>query len=397
MEKTITLSTLLGVNPQRVFTIDHAGEHHPYVDSVLAFLRTASKAAVVSTYEVIDMIEEALYASGDIRYGSKPSVESLYTVRSMVKAYMEEGRPIPILVPWGSTKTKFGSNVDIAEMMSVRQVIDLRNRVKDVYEPGIEVVWRIEDTSGYDLFKLEGSMTDIVSSTELYAGNLRKLIEIMDNCESIWPVMESEMANAAKFSGMATALTPLFESYLYDSDFMLNNGKGTDELLALESLKALKIQGWSGIIPEEQRAHYYRAYSKLYDGDGDLMRKRLAMYFAGSLARHNLNMTGKQDKWDHGFIQLSFVPPITGLPDGYSRNYVYYRAIREAFCRSHMAPWRTKGYLLVTDNGGATKVTPKLTTWHDEKEYIHSEIVLKDGKSSVIVDADYVLKTGKNA
>lgn len=390
-----TITNLLGVTSKRVFSIEHTGDLHPYVDSVISFLRTVSKASVVSKFEALDMIEEAIYASGDIRYGSMPPTESLYTVRSLIKAYMEEGRPIPILVPWGSTKTKFGAHIDVAELMAVRQVIDLRNRIKDLYEPGLEIVWRIEDTSGLDLFKMEGSSTDIMSSTHLYSGNLRKMIEIMDNAEAIWPVMESEMRNANMFSATVNGLTPLFESYLYDSDFMLNQGKGEDELMILESLKALKVQGWNGIIPEAQRAHYYRSYSKLYGGDGDMMRKRLAMYFAGSLTRHKLNMTGKQDKWDHGFIQLSFVPPITGLPEGYNRNYVYYRTMRETFCRSHMPAWRAKGYLQVTDNGGKTIVTPKMATWHEEKDYIHSEIVLKNSTSSVTVDADYILKTSK--
>lgn len=361
----------------------------PYSGKIANFITSVTgKAFITDQKEILNLMEDAIYADSHIRFGPRPELEDRVYLRSILTNYMEEKRPIPILVPWGSIKTKFGENIDIAEYMAIKQIVHLKERVKELYTPGVEIVLRIEDTSGYELFKLEADENTIFSGTQLYSNNLSKLIDILDNKESIWAIKESDMKESNHFSFVCEHLVPLFEEYLYDTDS--SSSWNDNEFLALRSFKALKEQGWSGLIPKLQRDHYYRAYEKLYNGDKELMRKRLAMYFAGSLTRHKLNMTGKQEQWNYGFIQLAFVPPIPGIPNGYNKNYVYYRTMPENFTRLHMPPWRSKGFLSISDNG-TLSIKPKLANWYDHKDFNPLELNVESDKGHVVIKADYIL------
>lgn len=364
-------------------------EDTPYSNKINTFLTSiVGKKYISDEKEVLNLLEKAFYSDSHTRFGPMPELEDRVKLRSIIDSYVKEERPIPILIPWGSIKAQFGENIDIAEYMAIKQIIHLKERVKEIYEKGIEAIIRIEDTSGYSLFKLEGDNELVHTGTELYSNNLQLLVNILGDENSIWCIKESEMINNSQFEYLTDLLTPLFERYLADTD-NLENFKD-HHLEDYISFKALKEQGWSGLIPKVQRDHYYSAYYKLYSGDKLLMRRRLAMYFAGSLTRHKLDMTGKQKYWDHGFIQLAFVPPIPGIPNGYNSNYVYYRTVPENFTRNHMPPWRSKGYLAISDNG-TLSIKPKLTTWNDKKDYYKQSHIISSPVGEVKIQSDYIL------
>lgn len=350
------------------------------------------KSNIIDNREILNLMENALYADSHIRFGPKPELEDRVYVRSVITSYMNENRPIPILVPWGSIKTKFGANIDIAEFMAIKQLVHLTDRVKEIYEPGVEIILRIEDTSGYELFKLEDKDDLLFAGTNLYSNNLKELITVLDTNYSIFSIKESVMKGADEFNQLSNYLTPLFEDYLLDSNDIFRNPSAMTELAVTKLCSYLNLvdQGWKGIISLKQRNHYYTAYNKLYNGDTELMTKRLAMYFAGSLTRHRLNMTGKQASWNHGFIQISVVPPIAGLPKGYNSNYIYYRTVPENYTRLHMPPWRAKGYIAISDKG-TLSMKPKLATWNEEKNYHTNSFVISSKDGEVKIQSDYIL------
>lgn len=376
-------------------TISSGDGSKPYAQSIVQWLSTIVGGANLNNFkQVLNQLEEAVYASGEIRYGSKPEPEHVVFVRDIMRKYMEEKRPIPVLVPFGSIKAKFNEKLDIAELGAINQMMALQARVIKFYEPGLQMVVRMEDTSGYELFALEDKANDVVKYTEAYIHGFRDLVKILGASSYIHVVFESEMEKSMMFKDEVVRLVPAFYNYLEATD---KNGliEIMEERLIKEmpEFKALMTEGWNGVVPKVQRDHYYRAYGKLYNGDEILMRTRLAMYFAGSLVRHKLDMTGKQSMWTHGFIQLAFVPPIPGIPDGYNKNYIYYRTMPESKCRSHMPPWRAKGYLRINDLTGETKICPKLANWHDPQEYNRMDITITNGDKTVTISADYILET----
>ncbi len=398
MDKHINTGALPVGKEHKIFTVEHeAACTDPYVSTIASFLRTVVTGAKMSNFkEILNLLEEAFYASGEIRFGSKPDVEHLYRVRSIITDYMDAGKPVPILVPWGSIKGKFGMNLDMAEVSAINQMIHLYERVTKFYKPGVEFVIRVEDASGYQLFDMDDKEGHVPTHIEKYIRDFRSLVCIMDYTESIGVLFESEMPGAVNFTAEVEKIIPLFDKYLKDSDHLLSVGAEDEGLESLESYKALHAIGWMGLISPTQRNYYYNTYRKLYNTPNeDGVRYRLALYMAQALTRRKLNMSGVQSRWNYGFVQLTFVPPVPGVPEGYDLNYIYYRTMPESATRLHMAPWRSKGYLKIVDNGGDLKITPKLANWHEEKEYRAAEITLKNKTHQVTLSMDYILETSK--
>jgi hypothetical protein len=161
-----------------------------------------------------------------------------------------------------------------------------------------------------------------------------------------------------------------------------------DFVETLDSYKTLKELGWKGTISKVQREFYYESYRRNYpDSTTAKNQQRLALYMAESLARYQLNMSGKQEYWP-SFIQITFVQPIKGLPEGYHNNCVYYRTIPLSQGRTHICPWRAKGYLKIT---GKT-VSSKITTHHDDVDLMCCDIDIFNEELSVKVKVNYAIE-----
>lgn len=383
-------------NNKRTFTVDVHSEE-PYAHSITGFLHNIMSGAKLNNFkQLLNALEEAFYASGEIRYGSKPDVEHVVYVRSIMSKYMEEGRPIPILVPWGSIKGKFGANLDMAEVSAINQMMALHERVTRFYVPGVQFIIRVEDTSGYQLFAMDDKDHITKSAIPKYINDFRTLISIMDTTRSIRVIYESEMGDQEHFETHVNNLIPAFHNYLKDSDDLLAGGADEYALTKLTSYLKLKDIGWTGIISPVQRNYYYNTYRKLYTAPNeDGVQYRLALYMAQAIVRRKLNMSGVQKEWNHGYVQVTFVPPVPGLPEGYDMNSIYYRTMPESCCRSHMSPWRSHGYLKIVDNASGTKICPKLTNWSDPKEFTGVVVRLSDGDNTVFISVDYTLETSK--
>jgi len=149
----------------------------------------------------------------------------------------------------------------------------------------------------------------------------------------------------------------------------------------------LKEIGWSGIIPQLQRQYYYDTYKRLYNSGLEECIERLSIYMAQSLSRKQLNMSGKGG-WSK-FIQITFCPPVPGVPSGYDHNFIYYRTVPISQARTHICPWRAKGYLRISGDKVCSKICS--LTEYKEKELIPSTLTLTKDELSVTIDTSYVL------
>jgi len=119
----------------------------------------------------------------------------------------------------------------------------------------------------------------------------------------------------------------------------------------------LTEKGWKGEISKEQREYYINRYKKADPHISDIEAvMKLADYLGGSKARYDLNGRGIPVTDVGSFIQINFAHPVPGAPDGLFNNTLYYRTIPASMARTHIAPWRSKGYLQMV---GET-ITPKL-------------------------------------
>lgn len=332
------------------------------------------KAAPINSNTVIDNITDLLLATKNVRFGARPSIEGLTHIHSIVRNYVNMQKPIPILVPWGSIKANFSSHLDIAEVIALSTLASLNKTVKEYYSPGLDINIRIEDWSGVELFQLESDFNKQASWT--YCTNLENLIGIM----GLNPKRESKMINKDRFHDVSNNNTESILEYLMDSkELIKENPLKCTELL---SYAVLKEKGWRGIISDIQRAHYLSCYERLYtDWNEETMMKRLALYFGGSLARFQLGMVGSNAEWGRNYIQIVFVPPVKGSPEGYNNNYIYYRTIPMNQCRTHHAPWRARGYFNTEDS----VLKAKLCTFNQDIE-LKSNMFFVKGKIPVKVN-----------
>jgi hypothetical protein len=341
--------------------------------------------------ELLEVLSTLIVGTKEVRYGSMPSPEGFVKVRSIIRKSIENHFPIPILVGWGGVKSNFTSTLDIAEVSAINRLIQLQKCVKELYAPGLDINIRIEDTSAYQLFALEGDAGYIKSAVDTYTKNFITLLKIMNTSDFIHPKPESEMDYAYKFQGHADTSSEIIENYLLASQPFIEHAPET--VFNLLSYKEMNSVGWKGIISFEQREHYLSAYRKMYnDWSEETMIKRLSYYFGGSLSRHQLEMIGNNPNWSDGFIQLSFVSPIKGLPEGYNYNYIYYRTLPMSQARTHMPAWRSKGYFKITGN----TICAKLASWNDTElinSLIPAEFELTDGTDKVVINTYYLLES----
>jgi hypothetical protein len=365
------------------------GDENPYSEIICTyFAKQFHRSMKLSPSQLLDTLTDIIVGDKSLRYGPIPKPESLVVIRSVIETKIEQLLPIPILVPWGSIKSDFSGSVDVAEVSAIGQLLRVAHTVKQYYAPGVEIVVRVEDTSGLGLFKMEASYSEIHNNSFEYSRSMDYLVRLAAGEDvNMKVVKESQMPNATKFSETVENLVPFFLKYLEDTDTMEDITLAS--VTPLGSYEALRINGWKGIISREQRDYYYNSYRKLYPWNEAQIRRRLAMYFAGSLTRHQLNMTGKLPHWENSFIQAAFLQSIPGVPKGYNSNYVFYRTIPLEDGRTHMPPWRSKGYIEVTGRDTSTKIT----SIHN-KEIIESlnKVIVQASTDTwtLLIRADYV-------
>lgn len=333
---------------------------------------------------VVDIVSNLLISTKSIRYGAKPSVEGQYRIRQIVRLYIGAGKSIPVLVPWGSIKADFSSKLDIAEVTALSSLSNLNERVKKYYGPGLDINIRIEDLSGEELFKFENGYNKSLS--DKYSSDLETLINMMDGLTAR---RESKMADKeAMFATYAQANTKSILAYLIESKDLIKTD--STKCTTLQSYRNLKANGWKGIISHEQREHYLGCYRELYhDEDENSLLRRLALYFGGSLTRFQLGMTGANPEWGSDYLQISFTPPIKGLPEGYNDNYLYYRTVPMNQCRTHHAPWRVKGYFLISEDD---EMKAKICTFSTVPENLEeSSIIIESDDTHVEISASYLI------
>lgn len=179
-------------------------------------------------------------------------------------------------------------NLVKSENSGVFGVKDIRSAFKDL---GVPMYSEFATTLVQQGVLVQAGLTYQDGFSWSYCDDLEALIHMMGEMN---PKRESKMVNAGEFYQRANTASIL--AYLIESKDLIKTDPS--KCLALQSYKNLKANGWRGIISDAQREHYLRCYRGLYDGwDDETMLKRLALYFGGSLARFQLEMTGANHEW----------------------------------------------------------------------------------------------------
>lgn len=346
-------------------------EQDPHAPGIRQFLTAAFPSSLVrDTGTTLEMLTEAILASGQIRYGPRPSPESLVTMRRAISHHLQHQTPVPFVVPWGSEKPD-GTSIDVAELCALKTMACLNSRIQDFYPPGAVFHLRLEDVSAPHLFHDRRAAARAEAAQ--YCGGLKLLIQVL-GLGFIKPVLESGTVPEAVFDKEADMILPLMGKHLFYPEHN-------------EALEKLMQLGWSGPVPESLKARYLKSYEKLYpDKTAHDRLFVLARYFAGALARKRLGLSAINPEWGGEFLELSFLPALPGT--SFPRR-VYYRTMPGTITSLHMAPWRCKGYLRVREDG----IGAGLASCQTRQDYNPYAVDFEAGGHAVSVRADYVIET----
>jgi hypothetical protein len=331
---------------------------------------------------VLEGVTAAILSTGQVRYGPRPKPESLVSIREVIREAIASCKPIPMLSPFGSRKSKLGEPLDMAEIFAMKQLACLQHRVTSFYEPGIQVNIRLEDASGPYVFVDEGEISR--SDEAAYCGSFIKAVKVLGFDDFIRPVLESSMFSEKDLTSIAdTMLNPMLD-YIEYTDLY-----GVESRESCSAWPVLVTLGWKNPIAKEQRDYYRSRYRSLYPGlDLRGATVKLARYFSQAWARGQLHGAGDDRSWNGRFIRLTFIGPVPGIPASQTLRDVYYRTLPLRFTEFHAMPWRVKGYLQIADDDS---VIPKLASWKDVHDYQKNDLILENGDTSVSVRSDFVV------
>lgn len=364
---------------------DAAGE--PYAKAIETFFFQTWPSAVTPTgASLIDAMTETLVGSSQNRYGPRPTPEVLVSIRDVLRATVAAGEPIRILVPWGSKKTTNdpAAQLDLSEALALKQIRNLGDRLRALWAPGVIFNVQVEDLGGRYLWADDPAALE---ASDVYVRDfirLSKLLNFDTNVVGsnsgvrVFTLAESGLGDYASFREMADRLSGPLGTFL----------RTDDDLVRVNAGAKLRELGWNGDIPDEQVQHYLRSYEKLYPQKTPGERlTTLARYFAQAWARYQLGLKTAYPSWGKDFLILSFVPPVPGNPAALQGRRLFYRTVPLKFARTHLPPWRAKGFLRM-DREGAT---PKLVSWNDPiADTLHAcTLTVSDGAWSIPLRADY--------
>lgn len=354
-------------------------DENPYGKVICDYFASSfPKSMTITSSQLLDVLTTVLIGSKDTRLGSIPPPEQLVVIRKTISDAISSNSPIPILIPWGGRKLDKALCLDIAEVSALKQIISVDNLLRNYYSPGLHINVRIEDINAEWLYKDSEGI-------EEYSAAMVSLINMVKGDTKIYAIRESSIMSGAAYMELANMYSPLLSSVITaqiaDPALDVNN---------LDTFKRLKDKGWQGIIPKEQRDYYLDRYQVMAPGESMSAHiKKLADYFAGSKVRYDLNGRANPSE---SFIQINFATPVPGAPTSIFNNTLYYRTVPMKDGRTHIAPWRSKGYLEIQPDNS---IKVKVTNWGNKElieEMTPAYVEMKDGDNTIVIEADYIVK-----
>jgi len=305
----------------------------------------------VSAEDLVDVLTGIILGTGQTRFGPRPKPEALVAIREVVRDSIGAYKPIPFMSPWGAMKPDT-SSIDIAELVALKTFMRFAGEIKELYNPGIEIAVRLEDSSVPFLLSNEdlGDEEELAECVGNYTRDFRKMLEITETDSFVILRPESDTVSVGEFKKKALELYPTMKSALME--YRLGNIEVSTNLL--DSL------GWRGGFTHETLNYYRGLNMHRHPGKSDgFYDEALVLYFTAAITRRHLGIRGDLPEWEGKFIDFSFAHPVPGT-EGYFHRRINRRVVPSRMCKMHIAPWRAKGYLEIDEED---QVKAKLRTY----------------------------------
>ena len=272
-------------------------------------------ASPVSHDVTAENVYSRLELSRKYRLASNLSDKAKDNNINIVNAALELGDSVPILITIGTSKWYDGSNYEenvagLSELLMFEQLRHLDTRVKSVYTPGLRVGLLCEDITNKWLYGLQNDRDLVDNNNKRYIDSLGIFTHHFNQNQNVNVsiIKETDLLSILKmnegdyFDLCETNQKCFYEfikkSKLNELEFLAGQREWNDLLWArytreilptIEEYINLEKLGWSGGIHPRVRDYYTRQFLK---STGKPMTDEdwyLAGYFAGVLARRQLN------------------------------------------------------------------------------------------------------------
>ena len=284
-------------------------------------------------YPTADSVYSLLEVPGKYKLGTHPTGPPRKNNIAIAQSAIDQGVPIPILIVVGTSKNKTGTapeenHVDLNELLMLKQIQRISEKVSTKYSPGIQTTLYIEDLTNQWLYSHAASQMGVALNNESYIRSLKKLISDAKSfiTTPIRPITESELLaqagiNKTDFFPLCESLEQKFKRYFIESFPLIEKSQlnksqdGWDQFISstlshTQSYKDLVEVGWQSGVDPSMYKYYFDRFSNS-NKNIENPQEYIAAYFASIHAKRILGLMRQASQKS---IKLAFVNNPPGTP-----------------------------------------------------------------------------------
>ena len=327
------------------------------------------KNSKLNKKEVITYIVNCFIGSLKTRIGSAPDIDQFKILYHIIEYYVNKNIPIDTILTWGPKKFFSGKDedfIDLSEVLSLKTLFDLNNKIREKYFPGAVFSIFIEDFEGQFI---EGEALNKIFNN--YITSFEKLLRIIGLSNIIKLVRTGDLIKT-NFDIEEINLK-LNENYHKLKNYWLESEKkGIEGSENYKTYKEINKIGWFEKIGNDTRDYYLNRLDRML-GNTKTRDQKVDMtvrLLSCVLIHRQFGVFKVNDFKDP--VKLSFLK-ISGGPKKLMNGRIDIRTIPTNISKRHIAAWAAKGCLRLKDSD----YKPVLYTWREVYENESSFIKVK--------------------
>ncbi|MDE6947755.1 MAG: L-tyrosine/L-tryptophan isonitrile synthase family protein [Anaeroplasmataceae bacterium] len=276
---------------------------------------------------------------GTTRLGAMPSEETKKEILRRIQFKIEQNKPLEVSCSWGALKTipAENRNVDLAEILTLRQFHSICEAVQSVYEPGIRFNIYLGDSYYIYLYGDDDRINVYCKAMEKLAIKYPEIniVYLSEQCNKKGNVMQQCERNY----------------HLLHDYWMDTNDISLEKYNQVPSAIRLYESGWIGDITPAMRNFHLKRMSSLYPEEGhEFWTEKIIRFFAyGFMLRKSDLMNRQSEETSTVDSCLLRVPP-PDFPRKLYSNRIRMRIAPDTVIKTSAPPWTVAGTIIVDIN-----------------------------------------------
>tara|TARA_B100000315_G_scaffold259456_1_gene315599 strand:- start:1821 stop:3872 length:2052 start_codon:yes stop_codon:yes gene_type:complete len=339
--------------------------------------------------DVVEAITDIFVGSLKTRLGPAPVKEQRKILSDRVNFYVKKNLAIETILTWGPKKFFAGekeSQVDLSEAVSLERLMNINDRIKSYYSPGVIYIIFLEDFEGEFI---EGRhLRDIFDS---YISGFENLVKVLDIDDTVKIVRTGDLMRANY--DIKVIVDQLHDNYSKLKRYWHESEvRGIENSETYSSYKEIEKLGWYRKIGNDTRDYYLGRLDRILGQTKTLEEKAdMTIRLLACVLLHRQFNIFRINR-DIEPVKLSFLK-ISGGPKRLMDGRIDIRTIPTDVSKKHIAPWAAKGCLRIKND----KVLPSLSHWREliDKSCVpyRCKIIIERAHRKISFDTNFLVKT----